>query len=79
MLGRLTYINLIYFIEEYEDDFEPEDDNDEDAPADTVSQSESPTPTNLSVNAMELIDSKVNQILHAFGVTELEESQADGV
>ena len=75
-----TLVVLIwYFTEEYEDDFEPEDDNEEEAPADAASQSESPTRTNLSVNAMELIDSKVSQILQAFGVPEREESQADGM
>ena len=75
-----TLVVLIwYFTEEYEDDFEPEDDNEEETPADAASHSESPTRTNLSVNAMELIDSKVSQILQAFGVPEREESQADGV
>ena len=75
-----TFVILIlHFTKEYEDDFEPEDDNEDEAPTDVANQSESPVGTNLSVNAMELIDSKVSEILQSFGVTEREESQADGV
>ena len=75
-----TFVVLILlFTEEYEDDFEPEDDNEDEAPTDVANQSESLAGTNLSVNAMELIDSKVSEILQSFGVTEREESQVDGV
>ena len=74
-----TFLMLVLYLTEYEDDFEPEDGNEEEAPTDVADQSESPAGTNLSVNAMELIDSKVSEILQSFGVTEREESQANGV